>query len=403
MSCLRRFALGLIMGPTLALAALQAHAEKPLRIGEVNSYKAIPAFLKPYKLGWELAREEINARGGILGRPVEVIWRDDNANPGESVRAAQELLARERVEVLFGGFLSHTGLALTDFARQRKVFFLAAEPLTDKITWGNGNRYTFRLRPSTWMHVAALAPEAIALKKKRWAIVYPDYEYGQSAVATFKEMLRAAQPDVEFVAEIAAPLNKLDAGPVVQALADARPDAIFNVLFAADLTRFVREGNTRGLFEGRDVVSVLSGEPEYLEALGAETPKGWIVTGYPWYAIDTPENQAFVKAYQERFKQNPKVGSVVGYASLMSLAAGIEKAGSTDTEALIQAFRGLQLDSPYGPIEYRDLDHQSTLGVYIGTTDVENGEGVMRNIRYLDGATLQPSDDEVRKLRTAPR
>ncbi|MCP1633876.1 ABC transporter substrate-binding protein [Kerstersia gyiorum] len=391
------------MGPTLALAALQAHAEKPLRIGEVNSYKAIPAFLKPYKLGWELAREEINARGGILGRPVEVLWRDDNANPGESVRAAQELLARERVEVLFGGFLSHTGLALTDFARQRKVFFLAAEPLTDKITWGNGNRYTFRLRPSTWMHVAALAPEAIALKKKRWAIVYPDYEYGQSAVATFKEMLRAAQPDVEFVAEIAAPLNKLDAGPVVQALADARPDAIFNVLFAADLTRFVREGNTRGLFEGRDVVSVLSGEPEYLEALGAETPKGWIVTGYPWYAIDTPENQAFVKAYQERFKQNPKVGSVVGYASLMSLAAGIEKAGSTDTEALIQAFRGLQLDSPYGPIEYRDLDHQSTLGVYIGTTDVENGEGVMRNIRYLDGATLQPSDDEVRKLRTAPR
>ncbi|CAM4320977.1 ABC transporter substrate-binding protein [Kerstersia similis] len=403
MSRLRRLARSLLLGSSLALTAFQASAEKPLRIGEVNSYKAIPAFLEPYKLGWELAREEINARGGILGRPVEVVWRDDNANPGESVRAAQELLSRERVEVLFGGFLSHTGLALTDFARQRKVFFLAAEPLTDKITWGNGNRYTFRLRPSTWMHVAALAPEAIALKKKRWAIVYPDYEYGQSAVATFKEMLRAAQPDVEFVAEIATPLNKLDAGPVVQALADAKPDAIFNVLFAADLTRFVREGNTRGLFEGRDVVSVLSGEPEYLEALGAETPKGWIVTGYPWYAIDTPQNQAFVKAYQERFKQNPKVGSVVGYASLMSLAAGIEKAGSTDTEALIQAFRGLQLDSPYGPIEYRDLDHQSTLGVYVGTTDLENGEGVMRNIRYLDGATLQPSDETVRQLRTAPR
>lgn len=403
MSRLRRLTRSLLLGSSLALTAFQASAEKPLRIGEVNSYKAIPAFLEPYKLGWELAREEINARGGILGRPVEVVWRDDNANPGESVRAAQELLSRERVEVLFGGFLSHTGLALTDFARQRKVFFLAAEPLTDKITWGNGNRYTFRLRPSTWMHVAALAPEAIALKKKRWAIVYPDYEYGQSAVATFKEMLRAAQPDVEFVAEIATPLNKLDAGPVVQALADAKPDAIFNVLFAADLTRFVREGNTRGLFEGRDVVSVLSGEPEYLEALGAETPKGWIVTGYPWYAIDTPQNQAFVKAYQERFKQNPKVGSVVGYASLMSLAAGIEKAGSTDTEALIQAFRGLQLDSPYGPIEYRDLDHQSTLGVYVGTTDLENGEGVMRNIRYLDGATLQPSDETVRQLRTAPR
>ena len=77
-----------------------------------------------------------------------------------------------KVELLFGGFLSNTGLALTDFAKQQQVFFLAAEPLTDKITWQEGNRYTYRLRPSTWMHVAALAP-ALALRKKRWAIVYP--------------------------------------------------------------------------------------------------------------------------------------------------------------------------------------------------------------------------------------
>ena len=107
----------------------------------------------------------------MLGRKLEVISRDDNGNPGDSVRAAQELLAREKVELLFGGFLSNTGLALTDFAKQQQVFFLAAEPLTDKITWQEGNRYTYRLRPSTWMHVAALA-QALALRK-RWAIVYP--------------------------------------------------------------------------------------------------------------------------------------------------------------------------------------------------------------------------------------
>ena len=109
----------------------------------------------------------------MLGRKLEVISRDDNGNPGDSVRAAQELLAREKVELLFGGFLSNTGLALTDFAKQQQVFFLAAEPLTDKITWQEGNRYTYRLRPSTWMHVAALA-QALALRKKRWAIVYPN-------------------------------------------------------------------------------------------------------------------------------------------------------------------------------------------------------------------------------------
>src|SRR5690606_18119683 len=173
-----------------------------------------------------------------------------------------------------------------------------------------------------------------------------------------------------------------------------KPDAIFNVLFAADLTRFVREGNTRGLFEGRAVVSVLSGEPEYLDPLGAEAPQGWIVTGYPWYAIDTPENRAFVQAYRQRYDDYPRVGSVVGYASLKSLAAGIAKAGSTDTEKLIAAFRGLQVDTPYGPIVYRPLDHQSTMGVYVGTTRVENGRGVMTDFTYIDGARLQPPDDE---------
>jgi len=394
----------LVCGAALAAAApaaLAAAGSEPIRIGEINSYKAIPAFLEPYKRGWQLALEQVNAAGGVLGRPLEVVWRDDNGNPGDSVRAAQELLARERVDLLFGGFLSNTGLALTDFARQRKVFFLAAEPLTDKITWQEGNRYTFRLRPSTWMHVAALVPRALELKKKRWAIVYPNYEYGQSAVATFKAMMREQQPDIEFVAEQAAPLNKVDAGAVVQALADARPDAIFNVLFAADLTRFVREGNTRGLFEGRPVVSVLSGEPEYLDPLGAETPEGWIVTGYPWYAIDTPENQAFVAAYRKRYDDYPRVGSVVGYASLMSLAAGIARAGSTDTEKLIEAFRGLPVDTPYGPIQYRALDHQSTMGVYVGTTTKQDGRGVMKDFAYIDGARLQPSDDEVRKLRPA--
>jgi len=387
----------------LAAVAAGAHAQDTLRIGEINSYKAIPAFLEPYKRGWELALEQINAKGGLLGKKVEVLSRDDNGNPGDSVRVAQELVSRERVDLIFGGFLSNTGLALTDFARQRKVFFLAAEPLTDKITWEDGNRYTFRLRPSTWMQVAALVPRAVELRKKRWAIVYPNYEYGQSAVATFKAMMRAAQPDIEFVAEQAVPLGKVDAGAVVQALADARPDAIFNVLFAADLTRFVREGNTRGLFQDRSVVSVLSGEPEYLDPLGAETPEGWIVTGYPWYAIDTPEHRAFEQAYRRRYDDYPRVGSVVGYASMMSLAAGIAKAGSTDTQALIDAFRGLQVDTPFGPIQYRALDHQSTMGVYVGRTARENGKGVMRDFVYIDGARLLPSDEQVRRMRPADR
>ncbi|MDB5819597.1 MAG: transporter substrate-binding protein, partial [Rhizobacter sp.] len=207
---------------TVAFAAVAtivpAQAQNTIKIGEINSYKAQPAFLDPYKKGMELAIDEINAGGGVNGKKVELITRDDNANPGDAVRAAEELLSRERVDVLTGAFLSNIGLALTDFAKQKKGFYLAGEPLTDKIVWQNGNRYTYRLRPGTYMQAAMLVPEAIKLKKKRWAFVYPNYEYGTSAVSTFKTLLKAAQPDVEFVGDQAPPLGKLDAGSVVQAL-----------------------------------------------------------------------------------------------------------------------------------------------------------------------------------------
>ena len=385
----------------VSLTALTASAQQTIKIGEINSYKAQPAFLMPYKNGWNLALDQVNATGGVLGKKLEVVSRDDNANPGDTIRVAQELIAREQVQLLFGGYLSNTGLALTDFAKQKRMFFLAAEPLTDKIVWADGNKYTYRLRPSTYMQVAMLVPEAAKLKKKRWALVYPNYEYGQSAAATFKKLLKAAQPDVEFVTEQATPLGNLDAGSTVQALADAKPDAIFNVLFSADLGKFVREGNTRGLFKDRSVVSLLTGEPDYLDTLGAEAPVGWIVTGYPWYSIDTPANKKFVADYEAKYHDYPRLGSVVGYAALMSIANGIKKAGSTDPDKLAAAFKGLNVDTPFGPITYRPQDNQSTMGAFVGVTTLKDGKGVMTSYRYIDGASVQPSDAEVKKLRPA--
>jgi len=379
-------------------ASVGALAQSTIKIGEINSYKAQPAFLGPYRQGWQMALDEINAGGGVLGRKLEVVTRDDNGNPGDTVRVAEELVTREQVSLLFGGFLSNTGLALTDFARQRQIFYLAAEPLTDKIVWQDGNKYTYRLRPSTYMFVSMLVSEAAKLKKKRWAIVYPNYEYGQSAAATFKTLLKIAQPDVEFVTEQAPTLGKIDAGATVQALSDAKPDAIFNVLFGTDLAKFVREGHTRGLFEGREVVSMLTGEPEYLDPLQSEAPTNWVVTGYPWYAITTPGNQAFVAAFRKKYGDTPRMGSLVGYTAMMSIAAGLKKAGSTDSDKLAAAFSGLGVSTPMGPITYRTQDHQSTMGAYVGRTELKDGKGYMTNFVYVDGASVQPTDAAVKAL-----
>src|SRR6266850_310001 len=320
-----------------------AMAQSENKIGEINSYSLLPAFTEPYRKGWQLAVEEINAAGGINGKKLVVISKDDGGKPADAQTAANELVSSENVAMLVGTFLSNIGLAVSDFANQKKVFFLAAEPLTDAITWSKGNRYTFRLRPSNYMQAAMLVEEAAKLA--------------------------------------------------------AKPEAILNVTFGADLVKFVREGNTRGLFKNRAVVSFLTGEPEYLDPLKDETPEGWIVTGYPWYSIKTPEHDAFLKAYQAKYNDYPRLGSIVGYQTIKSAAAILAKANSTDPEKLIAATEGLSVPSPFGEITFRKIDHQSTLGAFVGKTALKDGKGIMVDSVYRKGSDYLPSDAEVEKLR----
>jgi branched-chain amino acid transport system substrate-binding protein len=391
------FSLGLI-ALSAALSA-PAIADDTIKIGEINSYSGLPAFTEPYRKGWQLALEEINAAGGVDGKKLEVISKDDGGKPADAVTAANELVSKDGVVMLAGTFFSNIGLAVSDFAKQKKILFLAAEPLTDAITWSKGNRYTFRLRPANYEQAAMLAEEAAKLPAKKWATIAPNYEYGQSAVAAFKKLLSAKRPDVEWVGEQWPPQGKIDAGAVVEAIAKTEPEAILNVEFGPDLVKLVREGNTRGLFKDRAVVSFLTGEPEYLDPLKDETPEGWIVTGYPWSNVSIPEHAAFLKAYQAKYNDYPRLGSVVGYSTMKAAAAILAKAGSTDSEKLVDAAEGIEVDTPFGKIHFRKADHQSTLGAFVGKTALKDGKGVMVDVSYRDGAKYLPPEDEVKKLR----
>ena len=390
-----------VLAGLLAAPAIGRAQQGPIRIGEINSYTAQPAFTLPYRNGWQLAVEQANANGGALGRKIEVVSRDDAGRPQDAVRIAGELLNDEKVDLIAGTFLSNVGLAVSDFARQNKRLFVGGEPLSDALVWEKGHRYCFRLRPSTYMQAAMLVDDAAKMPAKRWVTVAPNYEYGQSAVKWFKQLLMARRPDVSFVAEQWPALGKIDAGATIQALEAAKPEGIFNVTFGADLTNFVRQGNTRGLFEKRAVVSMLTGEPEYLDPLGDETPEGWLVTGYPGDALDTGPHRLFSQAYRAKFGEGPKMGSVVGYSLINSIVAGVLRAGSTETEAMIDGFRGAAFDTPFGRAMFRPQDQQATLGAFVGRLGLKDGRGLMTGWRYVDGASALPSDDDVRKLRPA--
>src|ERR687886_949361 len=238
----RRLLFGGLLAAGFAGSALaQGQGQGPIKIGELNSYSRMAAFTVPYRAAMQLAVDEINAKGGVLGgRKLEFIFRDDGGTTGDATRAADELVTREGVAMLVGTFLSNVGLAVADYANQHKVVFLASEPLSDAMTMAGGNRYTFRVRPSTFMQTKMLVEAVKEKSQSRWAIVAPNYEYGQSAAANFKRLIKEANPGAEIVVEQYPALGKVEAGPTVNALAQAKPDAIFNVLFGPDLAPFVR-------------------------------------------------------------------------------------------------------------------------------------------------------------------
>ncbi|MBZ0217998.1 MAG: ABC transporter substrate-binding protein [Fimbriimonadaceae bacterium] len=391
-------AIGVLAGAIFA-GSTPAAAAEPIRIGELTSYNSFAAFNGPYRNGWQMALEEINAAGGVMGRQLEIISRDDGGTTGDAVRVAEELVTREKAEFIFGTFLSNIGLAVSDYANQNKVLFIAAEPLTDALTIEKGNRYTFRMRPNTHMQTAMLVQAAKDSGIKKWAIVVPNYAYGQSAAANFKRMIAEQIPGAEIVAEQYPALGKIDAGATVAAIDQAGPTGIFTALFGGDLIKFVREGNTRGLFENKQVLSLLTGEPEWLKVLKDEAPEGWLVTGYPWEQIEDEAHQTFVANYRAKYNDTPRLGSLLGYTIVYTIKKAIETAGSTETEAMITALEGLQVDTVIGPITMRAIDHQSSMGAWVGRLTVKDGEGAMVDWTYQDGTPFMTPEAEIRERR----
>ncbi len=279
---------------TVAFASLAGAQGPPIRIGDINSYSGIAAgFTQPYRQAVEMAVDEVNSSGGLLGRRVEVLFRDDKGNPAEAIKHAQELVAAEKVSLLAGTYLSNVGLAVSDFAKMHKVLFVAAEPLSEAITWSQGHRYTFRVRPNTHSQGRMLAERAGRLPHRKWAVIGPNYEYGRRAWETFWARLKELKPDVQVVGEHWPTLAKLEPAGYVTALLSQQPEALYVSLFGSDWLAFAREAGKRGFFQKAYTVGILLGEPEYLDPLKLEAPEGMLVTGYPWYDITSTGTPCF--------------------------------------------------------------------------------------------------------------
>ncbi|MGO9117883.1 MAG: ABC transporter substrate-binding protein [Desulfomonilaceae bacterium] len=369
-----------LVGVTCPVSGL---AGEPIKIGVIDALSgpAKPAFGGPSLLGWQMVAEQINSKGGINGSLIEIVPRDSQFSDAKALAAAEELILKEGVHFLGGTSNSASALAISKLAKEKKKIFMVHVARSERITGEKGHRYVFQAAPNSIIEGKSGARYAKYRKYLKWYIVGEDYEYGHSIARNFWTELQRVQPTVEKVGEAWVPLGTADYSPNMQEIISKNPTGVLVAFGASGMARFMSQAVKAKLLEKTHLFLNLMADPA-VNAQLAETPVSENALGstsYLWYYPSTPENKEFVRQYYEFMKKTGESDPIPpgstffsGYCSARFLTEAIKKAGTVDTEEVIDALEGMTIDTPVGPITMRSCDHQATTPVYWGR--MERGE-----------------------------
>lgn len=349
----------------LALGSVvMAQNQLPIKIGVVTPLSGTYAGIgQQVKWGLELAAKEINAAGGILGRKVELIYEDEEANPSVATQKAEKLFQVAKVDFLTGTVNSGSTLAVGQVAERNNRLIATTVSFSDAITGDKCSPNVFRVNARAGMQSAALA-EWLSKEKPNAQVFYlgPDYEMGRSTVAAFKSA--AEQKGAKSVGEIFAPLDSKDYSPFFGQIRAARPSVLYTSVAGNDTVRLFTQMNEFGVSRGLTVVGA-SGTvtSQNIGAMG-QSAEGF-VTGVGYTPlIDSPENKKFVADFQVMNKALPDLYGADSYGVLYFYRAAVEKAKSTDADKVRAAMRGLEWMTPQGKKKMRAGDHQAIQDMY---------------------------------------
>ena len=348
----------------------------------------------PVTKGAEMAVQEINAGGGVLGRKLELLTRDSKASADEAVRLARELIIKDNVDFLSGTLTSAEAPAVSTIAKENKIVFIAPTSKTIQLTSpANLHPYIFRLASNT--DIDGRTGASIIAKwteVKKVATIAPDYAYGRDAVAAFVDFIKKARPDIEIVDQQWPKLGQSDFTPFITAQMAKKPDAVFCDVFGGDFVTFAKQAAPLGYFKAINNRLADAGEvgtTDAAKALGNDYPYGIWSDAYDpviWPENETAEHKAFIE-HLKTFT-NEKYGSgwaIMGYASIFSLVEGIKKAGSTNSDKVAKALLGLTFDTPIGKLTYNEKTHETEMGEFWGqmVKDDRYPFAIMKDPKYL--------------------
>lgn len=380
----------------LAVSISASAQEDPIRVGVLYPLTGFgQIFGQPALTGHELMVEKINDAGGLLGREVVTIHRDSKLNPGDATAAARDLIAKDDVDFLIGGVSSSVGQAISEVARQEKVIYIAAIPKTTKMTnEENFHPYVFRAAANSNTEGKSAAVIADRLGMNKICTILMDYSYGHSLSEAFIEYMEENRPDAEIVLQVWPEQGTTDYTSYITQIMQAGCDGVFSGVWGALFPPFAKQAKTFGLFENVQYVSAGEiGSPEVAEEMGNDMPSGvWANSYEVFYYPDADAHNAYVKELSEKTgEQFPDSWPITGYMAMQWLAAGIEKAGSTDTDAVIKALEGLSIETPIGEQTMRASDHQANRGQFWGRMSESNIDGY--DAKIMDPVEYIPADD----------
>jgi branched-chain amino acid transport system substrate-binding protein len=380
---------------TLALTVpFAADAQKPIKVGFPMIMSGPGAlFGEPASKGAQMFVEETNAKGGVLGRKLELIIRDTKGNADEAVRVSRELILKDNVDFLVGTLTSAEGPAVSVVAKENKVVFIAPIPKTDQLTAPDKlHPYVFRVSANTTMEGRSAAEIVAKWSVKRIATISPDYAYGQDVTKSFVEHLKKVAPQMEIVDQQWPKLGEGDYTPFINAQMAKKPDAVFSSLWGGHFLTFAKQAKPLGYFDAvkYNVMAVgEAGSPESTKTMGADYPVGiWGNSYDAFYWEDAPAaHKDFIARLSKYTKDEyPSSWPIQGYMGLQFLAEGIKKAGSTDSDKVAKALLGITIDSPIGKQTIREKDHQANRGQLYGKTvkDPKYPFAIMKPVAYVD-------------------
>jgi branched-chain amino acid transport system substrate-binding protein len=386
------------VGPVLA-------QEKPIKLGVMFvSSGPMGGYGKHGFQAVQLAIDEINAAGGILGRKVTALTADSKMQPPLGVEIAKRYILQEKVDFMIGPTSSGVAAALSPVITEHKMILVLTQAAADSLTGAQFNPYMFSTLSNAMMHSRAGAYFVADKPYKRWMCIGPNYNYGWDSWASFKSKLKELRPDVEFVGELWPKLTEPDYTEFIKKISDAKPDAVWSPLWGMDAVNFIKQALPLKLFDKIKFAFPDGAALETLAPLGKDMPEGiYAAARYFFLTPDSEMNRKFVKSYYDRFKEWPDYMAEETYAGVYFIKAAVERAGTTDTEKVIKAVERepLAWESPEGWKIVRAQDHSVVEDVVWGETKYSDkyGFAILKNMQAIQAEQICRTPDELREVR----